>query len=183
MASDRKICVGMIAGAHGVKGLVRLRSFTSEPADVMEYGPLTSEDGEREFALQLKSATNDYFIASLAGVADREAAEALRGTKLFVSRAALPKLKKREFYEADLVGLVAADKDGKEIGKVLAVHNYGGGPFLEIAPGQGGSFMLPFTKECVPEVDVEEGRVVIDPPEGWIEANKKVKKERRNKPE
>jgi 16S rRNA processing protein RimM len=168
MKQDRKILVGMISGAHGVKGDVRLKSFTEEPEAILRYKPLTDESGEREFAFRLKSATNTHFIVALGGVKTREAAEALRGTKLFVDRAALPKLKKREFYEADLVGLKALDKKGKECGTVAAVHNYGGGPFLEIAPAQGKAFMLPFDKNCVPEIDPDAGHIVIDPPEGWM---------------
>jgi len=159
----------MFAGAHGVKGLVRLRSFTEEPEAVIAYGALSDEVGKRVFALRLKSSTNDHFIAEVEGVTSREEAEALRGVKLFVPRAALPKLKKREYYEADLVGLAAQDKKGDVCGKVTAVHNYGGGPFLEIATAQG-NFMLPFTKTCVPEVEIEEGRIVVDPPPGWMDA-------------
>lgn len=168
MESGRKILVGIISGAHGVKGLVRLKSFTEEPAALLRYKPLTDETGESKFAIRVKSATNSHFIAEVNGVKDRDEAEALRGTKLFVMRAALPKLKKREFYESDLVGLEAQDGKGKNCGKVLAVHNYGGGPFLEIAKPEGKAFMLPFTKECVPEVDREKGHLVIAPPEGWM---------------
>jgi 16S rRNA processing protein RimM len=182
MKAGRKICVGMIAGAHGVKGDVRLRSFTAEPADILKYKPLTDESGERIFTIRLKTPTNDYFIASVAGAKTREDAEGLRGVRLFADRAALPKLKKREFYEADLVGLAAADREGHQTGTVAAVHNYGGGPFLEIAPQEGKSYMLPFTKEYVPEVDVEEGRIVIDPPQGWAEAEKPKDKGRGKSP-
>lgn len=167
MSSERKILIGVISGAHGVKGLVHLKSFTEEPEAIFSYKPLTDEDGEREFALKIKSTTNTHFIVEVKGVKTRDEAEALRGTKLFVTRASLPKLKKREFYEADLVGLKARDAKGKDCGDVIAVHNYGGGPFLEIAPVQGKAFMLPFTKTCVPEVDVEEKYIVIAPPEGW----------------
>ena len=168
MTNDRKILVGIISGAHGVKGDVRLKSFTEEPEAILRYKPLMDENGEHEFAPKFKSATNTHLIVGLKGVKTREQAEALRGTKLFVTRAALPKLKKREFYESDLVGLKALDAKGKACGKVIAVHNYGGGPFLEIEPPQGKAFMLPFTKDCAPEVDAEAGHVVINPPEGWM---------------
>jgi 16S rRNA processing protein RimM len=169
VSEDRKILVGTFSGAHGVKGLVRLKSFTEDPEAILRYKPLTDATGEREFAIKLKMITNTHLIVGIKGVKTRDAAEALRGTKLFVERSVLPKLKKREFYEADLVGLNALDKKGKTIGTVEAVHNYGGGPFLEIVPAEGKAFMLPFTKECVPEVDVEEGRIVIAPPEGWVD--------------
>ncbi len=177
MARSSTICVGTFAGAHGVKGLVRLRSFTEEPEAILAYGPLSDEGGKRVFAVRLKSSANDHFIAEVEGVTGREEAEALRGVKLFVLRAALPKLKKREYYEADLVGLAAEDKKGKACGKVAAVHNYGGGPFLEIVTA-GGNFMLPFTKTCAPEVEVEEGRIVIDPPPGWMDAGAAEKRGR-----
>ncbi|HUY68557.1 MAG TPA: ribosome maturation factor RimM, partial [Alphaproteobacteria bacterium] len=117
MNSDRKILVGMIAGAHGVKGDVRLKSFTEEPADIAKYQPLTDQSGGREFAVKLKAATNNYFIASVAGVKGRDEAEALRGTRLYAARAALPKLRKREYYEADLIGLAAVDAQGRDAGK------------------------------------------------------------------
>jgi len=168
MTKDRKICVGTFSGAHGVKGLVRLKSFTEEPESIARYKPLTDATGKRGFEIQIKSSTNDHFIAEVEGVNDRDAAEALRGTKLYVPRAALPKLKKREFYESDLVGLKAQNAKGEDCGKVIAVHNYGGGPFLEVTAPEGKAFMLPFNKECVPEVDVEDGRVIIEVPKGWI---------------
>ena len=176
MSQDRKICVGMIAGAHGVNGHVRLRSFTAEPDAIRGYKPLTDENGEREFAIKIKKATNTYFIALVGGVTTRDQAEALRGTKLFVSRSVLPKLKKRQFYESDLLGLAVKDAQGKDGGKVALVHNYGGGPFLEIAPPEGKAYMLPFTKACVPEVDLEQGYIVITPPEGWLAADKPEKR-------
>src|SRR5690349_2259638 len=166
MSEDRQLLVGVISGAHGVKGLVRLKSFTEEPEALFTYKPLTDEDG-KEYALKLKGATNTHFIVEIKGLKERDQAEALKNTKLYVPRASLPKLKKREFYEADLVGLKTLDKKGKTCGKVLAVHNYGGGAFLEIEPTQGKSFMLPFNKDCVPDVDVEAGQVTIAPPEGW----------------
>ena len=172
MKQDRKICVGMIVGAHGVSGLVRLRSFTEDPEGVAAYGPLADEEGSRSFTLKLNGVMKDHFIVSIKGVGTREAADALRGTKLYVDREALPKTRKREYYEADLVGLEA--RDGKKIsyGMVSAVHSYGGGSFLEIGRTKTDSFMLPFTDAYVPEVDVEEGFIVIELPEGWLEEKK-----------
>lgn len=175
MSEDRKVCVGVISGAHGVSGLVRLHSFTEEPGAIKRYKMITDDDGSRLFKFKIKTATNKYFIAALEGVKDRNAAESLRGTKLYVQRSDLPKLRKREFYEADLVDLKTRDCRGKNSGKVIAVHNYGGGPFLEIAPVEGKPFMLPFNKECVPEVNVEEGYIEINPPEGWLNDEKPPK--------
>ncbi len=168
MKQDPKICVGMIAGAHGVRGLVRLRSFTEDPEAIGDYSPLTDEDGKRDFAVKLLSAAKDFFIAEVKGVKSKEAADGLRGEKLYAPRSVLPKTGKREYYEADLVGLAAQGKKGESFGKVQAVHNYGGGPFLEIGAGTK-SFMLPFTDTYVPEVDVKAGCVVIDPPQGWMD--------------
>src|SRR5579863_2269077 len=155
MGSGRKICVGMIGSAHGVRGLVRLRSFTENPEDISGYGPLTDESGEHVFAVTVQSAAKDHFVAAVEGVTDREGADALRGTKLYVDRKALPKTRKREYYEADLVGLAARNGNNEDCGKVLGVGNYGGGPFLEIGHTSRDSFMLPFNDTCVPEVDIE----------------------------
>jgi 16S rRNA processing protein RimM len=171
MKGNRKICVGMITSAHGVKGLVRLRSFTEDPEAVVQYGPLTDEDG-KTIVVKLKSMAKDFFIAEVKGVASKEAADALRGTKLYVPREAMPKTAMRQFYEADLIGLAAADDKGKSYGTVQAVHNHGGGPFLEIGTTSKDSFMLPFTDACVPEVDIGAGRVTIALPEGWLKAEK-----------
>jgi len=168
---DRKICVGMIAGAHGVKGLVRLRSFTLVPEAVTQYGPLTDED-RKSFAVKIKSAAKDYFIAEIKGITSKEEADAIRGQKLYVLRTAMPKTTGREFYEADLIGLTAADAAGKNYGVVRAVHNHGGGPFLEIGSSAKNSFMLPFNDSCVPEVDIDTGRVTIVLPEGWLKTEK-----------
>jgi 16S rRNA processing protein RimM len=170
MDKDAKICVGMIAGAHGVRGLVRVRSFTEDPEALFDYAPLTDEEG-RVYDLTLKSVAKDHFIAVLEGMADRDAAEALRGTRLYAPRTALPKAGSREYYEADLAGLAVTDKQGKDYGKVLALHNYGAGPFLEIGQNRKDSFMLPFTDACVPMVDIENKRNMIAPPEGWLSAD------------
>lgn len=166
MGGDRKICVGMIAGAHGVKGLVRLRSFTETPEAIASYGPLTDESGERKFAVTLKSTAKDHFVALINGVAGRETAEALRGTRLYAARARLPKMKTREYYAGDLIGLAA--RDGREdYGVVLGVHDHGAGVFLEIGHARKDSFMLPFTDACVPEIDLDAGEIRVAVPEGW----------------
>lgn len=167
---DRKICVGMITGAHGVRGLVRLRSFMEEPEKIATH-KLTDEDGER-VNLKVKNTAKDYLVAQLEGIANREAAQTLRGMKLYVARSALPKTKKREYYEADLIGLEAKDAKGKNHGPVRGVHNHGGGTFLEIGTSNKDSFMLPFTDKCVPEIDVEGGQIHINIPPGWLDQGK-----------
>lgn len=172
MGQDRKICVGIIAGPHGVRGLVRLHSFMEDPYSIEEAKPLTDEAGKRSFVVKLKSAAKDFFIAEIEGVDSREKAEALRSTKLYVARSALPKEEKGEYYEADLIGLGVFNKTGCNFGTVRDVHNYGAGTFLEIGTTKKDCFMLPFTDACVPEVDMKLGRVVIDPPEGWMDEAK-----------
>ena len=177
MKGDRKICVGMIAGAHGVRGLVRLRSFTEDPEAIVDYEPLTDEAGEKVYDISLKSAANDFYVAEIKGIASREAAEALRGTKLYVARSQLPKVAKGEYYEADLLGLPVHDRQGKEYGVILSVHNYGAGTFLEVGVKKNAGFMLPFTDAFVPGVDIKTGCVTIDPPPGWLDtAEPRVKK-------
>ena len=159
-----RILVGAITGAHGVRGQVRIRSFTADPLAVAAYGPVTDEDGKRRFELIVTGATKGGVIARLAGIEDRTAAEALRGVRLYVSRAALPETAKDEYYWTDLIGLRAELADGTHYGRVSDVQNFGASDLLEIERADGASELLPFTDRCVPVVDLEGGRVVIDPP-------------------
>jgi 16S rRNA processing protein RimM len=161
-----RICVGAIAGAFGVTGEVRLKSFCTEPSDIASYGPLTSEDGKIEYRITLTRPVAGGLGARIAGVANRDQAEALRGTSLFVARDRLPSLPDDEFYHADLIGLAAFDVGGVELGKVAAVHNHGAGDIIEISPTRHKSaLLLPFTKAIVPNVDLAAGRIVVDLPE------------------
>ena len=163
--SDR-ICVGAIAGAFGVTGEVRLKSFCTEPTDIASYGPLFSEDGRREFNVTLTRPVAGGLGARIAGVSGRDAAEALRGTSLFVSRDRLPSLPDDEYYHADLVGLAAYDTGGAQIGKVTAIYNHGAGDIVEVSTIRHKStLLLPFTLAIVPNVDLAAGRIVIDLPE------------------
>jgi 16S rRNA processing protein RimM len=163
--SDR-ICVGAIAGAFGVTGEVRLKSFCTEPTDIAAYGPLFSEDGRREFHVTLTRPVAGGLGARIAGVSGRDAAEALRGTSLFVPRERLPSLPDDEYYHADLVGLSAYDPGGELIGKVTAIYNHGAGDIVEISTIRHKStLLLPFTLAIVPNVDLAAGRIVIDLPE------------------
>jgi 16S rRNA processing protein RimM len=164
-AGKARVLVGVIAAAHGVRGLVRVKSFTAEPEGVASYGEVTDERGHRRFRLTLQGQAKDGVIARIEGVADRDTAEALKGTKLFVPRDALPEIAADdEFYQADLVGLRVETRDGRRLGRVKAVLNFGAGDMLEIE-GEGGSQMLPFTKRVVPVVDLAGGRLVADPPD------------------
>ena len=172
MARDdapNRICVGRIAGAHGVQGLIRINSYTEEPMDVAAYGPVTDEDGERMFELEAKRMAKTQVLARIKGVMDRNAAEALRGVRLYVSRDVLPPPADDEFYWEDLVGLVAETVDGKPLGKVLSVQEFGAGEMLEIGKRRGGTTLVPFTRDIVPQIDLQEGKLVIDPPAGLLE--------------
>lgn len=162
-----RVCVGVVAGAFGVRGEVRLKSFCAEPEAIASYGPLTSEDGSSTWEVQLTRSVKNGFAARLTGVTTRERAEALRGTRLFAPRSRLPQLPDDEFYHADLIGLAVLDTGGNALGEVKAVLNHGAGDLLEIAgadPTQ--TVLLPFTRSAVPTVDVAAGRIVVDPPEG-----------------
>lgn len=169
-AADNRVCVAVVTGAHGVKGAVRLKSFTAAPKDVARYGPLEDEAGARQFKLRLVGSAKGVVIAMLSGIEDRNGAEALRGLRLYLQRAALPPPGEDEYYHADLIGLDATLPDGAALGRVRAVHDFGAGDTLEIdrAPGEGPPVMVPFTRAIVPVVDVAAGRLVIDPPPGLL---------------
>ena len=159
-----RILVGTIAGAHGLRGQVRIRSFTAAPADVAAYGPLTDEGGGRRFELVVTGAAKDGVIARIEGIADRTAAEALRGVRLYVPRSALPSPAADEYYRADLIGLRAELTDGSTYGQVVDVQNYGAGDLLEIQFPIGGTELLLFSDSAVPVVDLAAGRIVVVPP-------------------
>ncbi len=165
-AGDARVCLGAIAGAHGVRGLVKIKSFTEDPSDLTAYGPLGDEAGGRRFEIAVTGQAKGLLLGRIAGVADREAAQALRGVRLYVDRAALPEPEETEaFYHADLIGLAAEDPQGEPLGRVAAVENYGAGDFLEIERPAGEALLVPFTQAAVPLVDLEAGRVVVAPPE------------------
>lgn len=160
------ICIGAIAGAFGVSGEVRLKSFCSEPTDIAAYGPLSTEDGSRTFHITLTRPVAGGLGARITGVSTKEQADALRGTSLYVPRDRLPSLPDDEFYHADLIGLAAYDTGGELIGKVTAVYNHGAGDILEISPTRHKSaLLLPFTVAIVPNVDLAAGRIIVDVPE------------------
>ncbi len=162
----KSVCVARIGAAHGVRGEVKLWSFTEDPAAVGDYGPLETEDGRRRFEIESLRAAKDHFVARLKGIDDRDAAEALRNLELYVPRERLPAIREDDtFYVADLVGLDAVTTDGAVLGKVTAVHNFGAGDIVEIAPATGGPpLMLSFTAANVPEIDAKAGRIVVELP-------------------
>lgn len=163
--SGKMICVGVITGAHGIRGHVRIKSFTAEPEDVAGYGVLYDAGGGLPLRLTVSGHSGTQLIARIAGIDDRNAAEALKGHKLFVPRSAFPPPDDDEFYHADLVGMRAELADGEHqretVGTVAAVHDFGGGDVIEVETGRGVTIMVPFTRDTVPEVHVAQGRLVI----------------------
>lgn len=165
-----KICVGAIAGAYGVNGEVRLKSFTAEPTAMADYGPLSSEDGQKEFSITLTRPIKNGFAGRVSGVKTKEQADALKGVKLFVDRSKLPDLPDDEYYHSDLIGVEVFDTGGELLGRVKAVMNHGAADLLEIhGPGLKITILLPFTLEVVPTVDLKAGKIVTDPPEGLLD--------------
>jgi len=173
--SDKLLLMGAILGAHGIKGEVKVKSFAARPSDIAGYGALADAKEKRHFELNVvgtSDATRGILIARIAGIGDRNAAEALKGTELYVARDRLPRLTDSdEFYFADLIGLRVVDEGGKAFGRVVSVDNYGAGDLLLVAPGGQGpvsdsddSFVVPFTKIFVPAVDVAAGRLVLNLP-------------------
>ncbi len=160
-----RVCVAQFGAAHGVRGELRLRSFTQDPADVQSYGPFESENGAQRFEIESLRPAKDHFIARVRGVADRNAAERLTNLKLYVPRDRLPPAAEGEFYHADLIGLEAVTEGGAALGTVTAVHNFGAGDLIEIAPAGGGETLLvPFNDDAVPAVDIAARRMVVVPP-------------------
>lgn len=158
-------CVGAIAGAFGVAGEVRLKSFCAQPEDIASYGPVLTEDGGRKFTIRLTRPVAGGLGARVSGITTKEEADALRGTTLWVPRSRLPSLGDDEFYHADLIGLAVQDPGGASLGVVRAVHNHGAGDILEVdAPG-GQTLLVPFTRQAVPMVDLQAQRIVADLPD------------------
>jgi 16S rRNA processing protein RimM len=159
------ICVARIGAAHGVRGAVKLWTFTEDPFAVTRYGTLSTKDGARQFEVAQVRAAKDHLVATFKGVATRNEAERLNGLELYVARDKLPATANDEYYHADLIGLSAVTTTNEPLGEVIAIHNFGAGNIIEIAPAAGASIMLPFSHAVVPTVDLASGRVVIELPE------------------
>ncbi len=158
------VCLGAIAGAHGVRGELKVKTFTENPLDLSAYGVLQNEDGSQFFEITSITANKIGACIRLKGVSSKEAAQALKGTRLYVPRPRLPELTVAEdFYHSDLLGLKAINNIGEDVGTITAVHNFGSGDLLEIG-ARGSSFFIPFTKACVPEIDIGTGQLVIIAP-------------------
>lgn len=160
----RRILVGEITGAHGIRGDVLVRSYTETPEAVAGYGPLTDITGHKSFSLRVVRVTSKGIVARVVGIEDRNGAEPLRGTKLYVERAKLPATHEAEFYHADLIGLRAIAADGTALGKIVSVQNFGAGDLIELKPLEGDSEFIPFEDRWVPSVDLESGVVVVNRP-------------------
>jgi 16S rRNA processing protein RimM len=158
------ICIARIGAAHGVGGAVKLWTFTEDPFAVKSYGPLTTKDGARQFEVTHVREARDHLVATLKGVTSRDEAERLNGIELYVARDRLPATDDDEYYHADLIGLAAVNAADEPLGRVIAIHNFGAGDIIEIAPSTGATLLLPFTNAVVPTVDIAGGRVVIELP-------------------
>lgn len=162
----RRVLLGTISSAHGIRGEVTLRTYTADPQAIAAYGPLSDKDGTRTFKIRSLKVTPKTVIARLEGVADRNGAEALRGVDLYVARDKLPKPDEREFYHADLVGLAVRDAAGETVGAIVTVANFGAGDLIEVRYlDREATEYVPFTDACVPHIDVAAGYAVIVPPE------------------
>ena len=158
------VCVGRIGAAHGVRGQVKLWTFTEDPLSVTRYGRLATKDGARQFEVTHAREAGGYLVATLKGITTRSEAERLNGVELYVARDRLPETADGEYYHADLIGLAAVTTTGEPLGRVVAIHNFGAGDIIEIAPPDGATMLLPFSNAVVPAVDVAGGCVVIERP-------------------
>jgi 16S rRNA processing protein RimM len=163
MAND--VLLGVVIGAQGLKGEVKVKTFTGTPERLGAYGALHTKDTRRFTVLNVRVA-KDVAVVRFEGIVSRETAESLKGIELYIARSALPPGEPHEFYHADLIGLRAEDEVGRSIGKVIAIHNFGAGDVIEIEREDGGgAVLMPFTREIVPTIDIHEGRIVIAAPE------------------
>lgn len=167
--SEEFILVGRFGAPHGVRGEIRIKSFTEEPMALARYGALCDRSGARAFHLsQARHQKDDMLVARVEGVATRDAAAALTNTDIYVPRSQLPEAEEDEFYLSDLIGLEARLATGERYGRIVNVANFGAGDILEIDRGEGETVLLPFTKAAVPDVKLAQGHVIVDPP-GEIE--------------
>ncbi|MCK0168061.1 ribosome maturation factor RimM [Jannaschia sp. S6380] len=162
------VCLGAIMGSYGVRGEARVKSFCADPSAIGDYGPLTDDQG-RSYKLTVLRPIKGGYAVRLSGVPHKEAADALKGQRLWAPREALPALPDDEFYHSDLIGLSAVDTGGADLGRVHAVHDHGAGDLLELRPRGGSPVLVPFTRAVVPTVDLAAGRVIVDPPAGLFD--------------
>ncbi len=179
-----RVCLGVVSGAHGIRGEVKIKTFGEDPLALGAYGPLSDETGSLTVEIAKVRPTKGGVIAAIDGIADRTRAEELKGVRLYVPRAALPGLEDEEYYHADLIGLAVELSDGQLLGEVIAMHDFGAGPVLEIRlaqPPDADTVYAPFTREVVPEVDPAAGRLILNPPPGLLEGPQPPRRGRRRK--
>ncbi|NSX53259.1 ribosome maturation factor RimM [Parasulfitobacter algicola] len=165
------VCVGVIAGAYGVKGQVRLKSFCADPQAIFGYR-LSDETGEKEFHITLSRPMKNGFVAQVKGLKNKEEADDLKGVKLYSNRDDLPDLDEDEYYHADLIGMDVLDTGGTILGQVKSVMNHGAADLIEVhGPGLKDTVLLPFTRDIIPTVDMATRRIIADPPEGFFPGN------------
>jgi 16S rRNA processing protein RimM len=175
---ETRVCVAQVGAAHGLKGGVRLRSFTENPESFAQYGPLETEDGTRRLEIESLKPSKDGFIVKFEGITRREAAEPLCNVRLYVERDRLPAADDGEFYHADLIGLAAVTSSGEPLGEVIALHNFGAGDIIELKLASNGeTAMLAFDEATVPEVDIPGRRIVVLMPEETLGENSPPRKE------
>ncbi len=168
-APDERVCLGVVVGAHGIRGELRIKAFTADPDSIADYGPLETQAGDRKLVILRHRVAKGVVIATVEGIADRNAAEALAGARLYVPRDRLPEPEPDEWYHSDLIGLGVETTTGEPVGTVTAVFDYGAGDLLEVALADRRRVLVPFTRDIVPQVDIKGRRVVIDPPDGLLD--------------
>ncbi len=167
--SGNRVCVGVIVGAYGIRGEVRLKSFCDDPLAIARYGPLWCDSTARSHSIAITRPIKGGFAAWLTGVDSREQADGLRGTLLYADRTVLPDPEEDEFYQSDLIGLEVFDEGGTTLGTVHAVLNFGAGDILEVRGADSDdAALLPFTAATVPTVDLAAGRIIVDPTDGLL---------------
>lgn len=162
MTASAKICLGAIVGVHGIRGEVKVKSFTEDEKNLTAYGPLANQEGSRRFDLKIVGRSKDLLRVKIKGIEDRNAAETLIGTGLYVERSLLPELPEEEFYHTDLIGLMALTAKGEKVGTVNALYNFGAGDLIEIKTSDNRLEMLPFTKAYVPAVNLKDGFIIVE---------------------
>ena len=173
--SKSRLSIGAVASAHGVRGQFKVKPFTAMPRDIASYGPVWV--GDRQLTLVIRGMTaNGLVIVAADGISSREAAEALRGNELLVDRTALPDVGEDEVYHADLIGLAAVTAGGEMIGAVTGLHDFGAGELIEICPPKGPTVMLPFEGDYITNIDFDGGRIVLNPPDGFLETDERADK-------
>ena len=165
MQAEAKICIARIGAAHGVRGAVKLWTFTEDPFAIEDYGPLSTKNGARHFEVASAREAKDHLVVTFKGVTTRDEAERLNGVELYIPRDKLPATEEDEYYHADLIGLDAVTASNEPLGRVIAIHKFGAGDIIEIAPESGTTILLPFSNAVVPIVDIAGGRVVIELPQ------------------